>query len=72
MGTGEIFLNRTAMVYVLGKGIGKWDPIKLQRQRTVNRTKRQPTGKDLYQSYTRKRANIPIYTKSSRRLQRTK
>ena len=29
MGTGEIFLNRTAMPYALTSTIDKWDPIKL-------------------------------------------
>ena len=47
MGTGEIFLNRTPMVYALRSKIGKWDLIKLQTfykaKDTVNRIKRQTT-----------------------------
>ena len=46
MGTGENFLNRTPMAYVLRSRIDKWDLIKLQSfcmaNNTVNRTKRQP------------------------------
>jgi hypothetical protein len=46
MGTGEIFLNRTPMVYALRSKIGKWDLIKLQTfykaKDTVNRTRWQP------------------------------
>jgi len=46
MGTGEIFLNRTPMVYALRSRINKWDLIKLQNfckaKDTVIRTKRQP------------------------------
>jgi hypothetical protein len=46
MGTGEIFLNRTPMVYALKSRINKWDLIKLQSfcnaKDTVNRTKQQP------------------------------
>jgi hypothetical protein len=47
MGTGEIFLNRTAMACVLRSIIDKWDLIKLQSfckaNETVNKTKWQPT-----------------------------
>jgi hypothetical protein len=47
MGTGEKFLNRTAMVFVLRSRIDKWDLIKLQSfykaKDTVNKTKRPPT-----------------------------
>jgi hypothetical protein len=47
LGTGEIFLNRTAMAYAVRSTIDKWDLIKLQSfckaKETVNRTKRQPT-----------------------------
>jgi hypothetical protein len=43
MGTGEIFLNRTPMAYVLKSRIDKWDLIKFQSfckaKDTVNRTK---------------------------------
>jgi hypothetical protein len=47
MGTGEKFLNRTAMAYAPRSRIDKWDLIKLQSfcktKDTVNRTKWQPT-----------------------------
>ena len=46
MGTGEKFLNRTAMACAVRSRINKWDLIKLQRfyktKGTVNRTKQQP------------------------------
>jgi hypothetical protein len=45
-GIGEIFLNRTPMVYALSSRIDKWDFIKLQSfcktKNTFNRTKQQP------------------------------
>jgi hypothetical protein len=47
MGTGEIFLNRTPIAYILRSKIDKWDLIKLQSfwkvKDTVNKTKQQPT-----------------------------
>jgi hypothetical protein len=47
MGTGKIFLNRTAMAYALRSRLDKWDLIKLQSfcraKDTVNKTKRPPT-----------------------------
>ena len=47
MGTGEKFLNRTAMVCGVRLRIDKWDLIKLQSfckaKDTVNKTKRPPT-----------------------------
>ena len=47
MGTGEKFLKRTPITYVLRSRIDKWDLIKLQRfckaKDTVIRTKRQIT-----------------------------
>jgi len=47
MGPGEIFLNRTSMVYVLRSRISKCYFIKLQKfcksKDTVNRRKQQPT-----------------------------
>jgi hypothetical protein len=47
MGTGETFLNRTAMACAVKSKIDKWDLIKLQSfckaKDTVNNTKRQPT-----------------------------
>jgi hypothetical protein len=46
MGTGDIFLNRTAMACAVRSRIDKWDLIKLQSfcnaKDTVNNTKRQP------------------------------
>jgi hypothetical protein len=46
MGTGEIFLNRTAMACAVRSRIDKWDFIKLQSfyraKDTVNKTKRPP------------------------------
>jgi hypothetical protein len=50
MGTGEKFLNRTAMAYAVRSRIDKWDLIKLQSffkaKDTVNKTKRPPTDWD--------------------------
>jgi hypothetical protein len=47
MGTGEKFLNRTAMAFALRPRIDKWDLIKLQSfckaKDTVNKTERSPT-----------------------------
>ena len=47
MGTGEKFLNRTAMACAVRSRIDKWDLIKLQSfckaKDTVNKTKRPPT-----------------------------
>ena len=47
MGTGEIFLNRTAMACAVRLRMDKWDPIKLQSfckaMDTAHKTKRPPT-----------------------------
>ena len=47
IGTGEKFLNRTAMACAVRSRIDKWDLIKLQSfckaKDTVNKTKRPPT-----------------------------
>jgi hypothetical protein len=47
MGTGEKFLNRTAMAYAVKSRIDKWDLIKFRcfckAQDTFNKTKRPPT-----------------------------
>jgi hypothetical protein len=47
MGTGEKFLNRTAMACAVRSRIDKWDLIKLRSfckaKDTVNKTKRPPT-----------------------------
>ena len=55
MGTGEKFLNRTAMACAVRSRIDKWDLIKLQSfckaKDTVSKTKgHQQIGKDFYQS----------------------
>ena len=54
MGTGEKFLNRTAMACAVRSRINKWDLIKLQSfckaKDTVNKTKRPPT--DLERIFT--------------------
>jgi hypothetical protein len=48
MGTGEKFLNRTAMACSVRSRIEKWDLIKLQSffkaKGTINKTKRPPTN----------------------------
>jgi hypothetical protein len=48
MGTGEKFLNRTAVACAVRSRIDKWDLIKLQifckAKDTVNKTKRPPTN----------------------------
>jgi hypothetical protein len=48
MGTGEEFLNRTAMASTVRSRIDKWDLMKLQNfckaKDTVNKRKRPPTG----------------------------
>ena len=47
MGTGEKFLNRTAMACTVKSRIDKWDLIKLQSfckaKDTINKTERPPT-----------------------------
>jgi hypothetical protein len=47
MGTGEKFLNRTAMACAVRSRIDKWDLIKFQSfgqaKDTINKTKRPPT-----------------------------
>ena len=47
MGTGEKFLNKTAMACALKLTINKWDLIQLQSfckaKDTINKTKRPPT-----------------------------
>ena len=69
MGTGEKFLNRTAIACAVRSKINKWDLIKLQSfckaKDTVNKTKRQTTeGKDLYQSLN---LNLFYYTEKASR-----
>ena len=79
MGTGEKFLNRTAMACAVRSRIDKWDLIKLQSfckaKDTVNRTKRQPTAwEKIFTNPKSDRGLVSkIYKKTSRiRLQRTK
>jgi hypothetical protein len=55
MGTGEKFLNRTAMACAVRLRIDKWDLIKLQSfckaNDTVNKTKMSPTDWDKICTY---------------------
>jgi hypothetical protein len=79
MGTGEKFLNRTAMVCAERSRIDKWDLIKLQRfckaKDTVNKTKRPPTDWERIFNYPKSDRGlisniyiyIYIYIKNSRR-----
>ena len=75
MGTGEKFLNRTAMACTVRSGIDKWDLIKLQSFYTVkdivNKTKRQPT--DWEKIFTNSKSDRGlIYILKKVGLQRTK
>ena len=73
MGTGDKFLNRTAMAYATRSKIDKWDLIKLQSfckaKDTVNKTKRPPTyWKRIFTNPKSYRGPISnIYIKKSRR-----
>jgi hypothetical protein len=73
MGTGEIFLNRTAMACAVRLRIDKWDLIKLQifckTKDTVNKTKRPPTyWERTFSNLKSDRGLISnIYIKNSRR-----
>ena len=71
MGTGEKFLNRTAITCVIRSRINKWDLIKLQSfckaKDTVNKTKRPPTDWERIFTYPKSdRGLISNYTKNSR------
>jgi hypothetical protein len=71
MGTGEKFLNRTAVAYVVRSRINKWDLIILQSfcraKDTVNKTKRPPTDWERILPILNLIGDYyPIYTKSSR------
>jgi hypothetical protein len=59
MGTGEKFLNRTAMAYAVTLRIDKWDLITFQSfckaKDTVNKTKRTPT--DWKRIFTNSKSN---------------
>jgi hypothetical protein len=70
MGTGENFLNRAPMAYALRSTIDNWDLIKLQSfckaKDTVNRTKRQPTDREMI--FTSDRGLISIIYKELKKL----
>ena len=71
MGTGEKFLNRTAMACAVRSRIDKWDLIKLQSfcraKDTVNKTKRPPTDWErIFTNPKSDRGLYPIYIKNSR------
>jgi hypothetical protein len=55
MGTGEKFLNRTAMACTIRSRIDKWDVIKLQSfckaKDTLNKRKRPPTDWEMIFTY---------------------
>jgi hypothetical protein len=57
MGTGEKFLNRTAMACAIRLRIDKWDLMKLQNfckaKDTVNKTKRPPTDWERIVTYSK-------------------
>ena len=63
MGTGEEFLNRTAMACAVRSRIHKWDLIKLQsfykaKDTVTGQTATNRLGENLYQPYIQKRENI--------------
>ena len=73
MGTGEKFLNRTAMACAVRSRIDKWELIKLQSfckaKDTVNKTKRQPTDwKKIFTKPTSKRGLITNIYKELKKL----
>jgi hypothetical protein len=69
MGTGEIFLNRTAVACAVRSRINKWDLIKLQRfckaKDTVSKTIKTPTDWERIFTYPKSDrgliSNIYIY-----------
>jgi hypothetical protein len=73
MGTGEKFLNRTAMTCAIRSRINKWDLIKLQSfckaKDTVNKTKRSPTDWERIFTYPKSEKGLisNIYIKNPRR-----
>jgi hypothetical protein len=73
MGTGEKFLNRTAMACAVRLSTDKWDLIKLQSfckaKDTVNKTKRPPTDWEMVFTYLKSDMGLisNIYIKISRR-----
>jgi hypothetical protein len=62
MGTGEKFLNRTAMACAIRSRINKWDLIKLQSlckaKDTVNKTKRPPTDWEMIFTYPKSHREV--------------
>ena len=71
MGTGEKFLNRTAMACAVRSRIDKWDLIKLQHfcktKDTVNKTKMPPTDWERIFTILNQIGDVyPIYIKNSR------
>ena len=73
MGTGEKFLNRTAMACAVRSRIDKWDLIKLQSfckaKDTFSKTKRPPTDWERIFTYPKSDRGLisNIYIKNSRR-----
>jgi hypothetical protein len=72
MGTGEIFLNRTAMACDVRFRIVKWDLMKLQifckANNSLNKTKRPPTDWEMIFTYPKSdRGLITNIIKNSRR-----
>ena len=73
MGTGDNFLSRIPVAYILRSRIDKWDFIKLQRfckaNDTVNRTKQQPTDwEEIFTNPTLDRGLIYIVHKKLKKL----
>jgi hypothetical protein len=73
MGTGEKFLNRTAMAIAVRSKISKWDPINLQSfcksKDTINKIKRPPTDWERIFTYPKSDRGLisNIYIKNSKR-----
>jgi hypothetical protein len=73
IGTGEKFLNRTAMACAVRSKIDKWDLMKMQSfckaKDTVNKTKRPPTDWESIFTYSESDRGLisNIYIKNSRR-----
>jgi hypothetical protein len=74
MGTGEKFLNRTAMACAVRLRIDKWDLIKLQSfckaKDTVNKTKIQPT--DLERIFTYPKSDRGLISNIYKELKKVK
>jgi hypothetical protein len=72
MGTGETFLNRTAMACAVRSRINKWDLIKLQSfckaKDTINKTKRPPTDWERIFTYPKSRGLISNIYKELKRV----